>query len=292
MKMVGDYLVDVHSQRDTYLLGSPSYQLTIVDAFAGNEDLLSGYKQSFRHYQEKSKAYNSLKNQADEWKKEADYHRFLHEELEKAGLQEGEQESLEEELRIMEHAEEIKTKLLEATSMLGDSEFSVNEQLQSIRKNLEHISALSEHYMPLKNRVESCLVELKDIAGELESEGQSVEFEPAELERVQERLSVLFSLQQKHTVSSVMELIETRNDLEAKVNRVLNLDGELDVAQKELDQAEKVLLENGKKLTGSRKSCFAPFKTQVESLLKGLGMPDATIAFGHRAVRAGAKRVG
>ncbi len=288
MKIIGDYLVDVHSQRDTLLLGSPSYQLTIVDAYAGNEALLLDYQQNFRLYKQKLKAYNELNAQAVELKKEADYHQFLFDELNKANLQEEEQENLEAELQIVEHAEEIKTKLLEITSMLNDSELAVIEQLQSIRKTLEHLGGLSEHYMPYKNRVESCLYELKDIATELISEEQAVEFEPSKLETIQERLSEIFRLQQKHGVASVRELLTIHSDLEQKVNRVLNLDGELEQAQQALAKQEKVLTENGKKLTNTRKNALGPFKNQVESLLKGLGMPDATMAYQHREMQPAA----
>jgi len=277
MKLFGNYLVDVHSQRDTYLLGSPVYQLHIIDGFAQNAPILQDYKKAYLTFKKFEKAYNDIKHQAEELSKEADYNHFLLDELDKAEIKAGEQAGLEEELQIIEHAEEIKSKLFESMEILDRSEVSVNSSLQQVAKNISSISKYAEHFNPLNDRLESCLHELSDITKEIEAEGHKVEFDKERQEEVNEKLSLIFQLLQKHHIKTETELFEIRESLRQKVTRVQNMDDELEDARVIMAEAETKVLSIGKQLSSSRSKIIPEFKKQLEKLLQDLAMPHATI---------------
>lgn len=287
MKSISSFLVDIHSQRDTYLLGEASYQLRIFDGYAQNGDLFATYRISYKAYKKHESEYLILKEQAEELNKESDYNHFLLEELDKVGVKEGEQDALEEELQIIEHAEEIKSKLFECQEIMENSEFSTTSGLQQVFKNISQISAIAEHFEPLKSRLESCLYELSDIAKEIENESNKVEFDKNRQEEVQERLGLLFQLFQKHHVNTEAELIEIRENLRIKVDKVLNMDDDLSSAKEYLDQLDGELKVIGNKLTTSRISVLKNFKKELESLLKELAMPFASIDIHHEVISPG-----
>ncbi len=281
MKAIGNYLVDIHSQRDTYLLGTSTHQMRIIDGYAQNKDLLDQYRLTFKKFKKLEREYNALKIHAEEINKEADYNHFLLEELEKANILQGELEELEEEQQIIEHAEEIKGKLFECLEMLEHSEYAINSGLQVVSRNIAQISKFAEHFEPLKTRLENCFHELKDIAKEIENESHKVDFDKGRQEEVQERLGLLYHLFQKHHVNSVVELIEIREKLRSKVDQALNIDDELSTANEQLEQLEKKLNLEGEKLTRSRTSILDRFKKELELLLKELAIPQAIIDIKH-----------
>lgn len=284
MKSVSNFLVDIHSQRDTYLLGEVSYQLRMFDGYAQNGSLLDEYRVCYKTYKKHESEYLILKEQAEELNKESDYNHFLLEELDKAALKKGEQEALEEELQIIEHAEEIKSKLFECQEIMENSEFSTNSGLQQVFRNIGQISVIAEHFEPLKSRLESCVHELADITKEIENESNKVDFDQNRQEEVQERLGLLFQLLQKHHVNSEDELIELRENLRIKVDKVLNMDDELTSAKEQLDKLDAELKGFGTKLTASRVTILKSFKIELELLLKKLAMPFANIDIHHEAI--------
>lgn len=284
MKIIGNFLVDVHSQRDTYLLGAASHQLRMIDGYAQNGDLLAKYKDVYKNFKKLENEYITLKQHAEELNKESDYNHFLLEELDKASIKEGEVESLEEELQIIEHAEEIKSKLFECQELMENSEFSVNSGLQIVTKNIDQVCKISEHFEPLKSRLEGCLHELKDITKEIENESHKIDFDKERQEEIQERLGLLFQLLQKHHVNTETELIEIQKDLRTKVDKVLNLDEELADSKQKLDLLDKQLKSAGQELSDSRITIVDEFKKELEKLLKELAMPHASIKFQHQVV--------
>lgn len=284
MKKIGNFLVDVHSQRDTYLLGSASYQLRMIDGFAQNSKLIVSYRNIYKDFKNQDSQYNILKNQAEGLNREADYNHFLLDELDKATLSEGEQESLEAELKIIENSEEIKSKLFECLELLDNSEFAINGGMQQVLKKISQLSAISTNFNKLNSRLESCFHELKDIAGEIDSEIHNVEFDKERQGEVQERLGLLFQLFQKHNVNSESELIEIKNNLQQKVDRVSNLDDDLFKSKEELDFLKNDLILIGNKLTKSRVIVFDKFKKDLEKLLKELAMPHASIKIKHEEI--------
>ena len=284
MKAIGSFLVDVHSQRDTYLLGSPSYQLHIIDGYAQNSRFLMEYQAIYKEYKKLRSSFLTLKEKAEELRKEADYNHFLLEELEQLDLQEGEQEVLEEELQVIEHAEDIKTKLFECQQLLEQSEYAVNPALQQVLKNMEAISEYSAHFESLRERLESCLYELKDIAKEMESESRQVEFDKGRQEEIQQRLAVIFQLLQKHHAKNGDDLIALRKELREKVNRVITLDDDLKAAEDAMKNKEKSLMKAAARLSEARKAVVDDFKQKLQMLLAELAMPHATIRFSHESI--------
>ena len=284
MKEIGTYLVDVHSQRDTYLLGTSAHQMRMIDGFAQNQDLYNKYREVFKEYKKVENEYNVLLQHAEELSKESDYNHFLLEELNNANIKKGEHEQLEEELKIIEHAEEIKSKLFECLEMLENSEYSINANLQLVAKNIAQVTSLADHFEPLNNRLESTYHELKDIAKEIENESHRVEFDKDRHEEIQERVGLIYQLFQKHHTNSEEGLIEIRESLSEKVDKVLNMDDELQKIKSKYDQLQDQLEKVGKDLSNSRSSVLSQFKKELESLLRELAMPHASISINHSQV--------
>lgn len=287
LKQLGASLMDIHSQHDTLLLGTNAFQLNLIDAFAQNSELKDSYSLQYQQYQEKKSIHEQLVHESAELRKEADYNQFLFEELEKGNFQTGEQEEMEEDLAKLENAEEIKTRLNEALAIADQSEFNINNFVLDLKNSLNQISSFSSNYESLRDRVESVLIELKDITGELEQEEGNVEYDPTRTEEVQERLSLLYKLQQKHQVTDIAALREIQEALSDKVLRVENLDEAIEAADAAQTKALAKLNKLGDQLSTSRKKIFKAFQTQIQELLAGLGMPNARLAIEHKGQEPG-----
>ena len=279
--------MDVHSQHDTLQLGSNQYQLTLIDGFAQNKSVFQDYQITYQNYKQKLKVYQELLQEADALRKEADYHRFLGEELIKASLSEGEQERLEEELKVLENSEEIKHRLNEALQALDKSEVSAHSLLFDAKNAIKLLSNFSPTYAQILERLESILIESKDLINELENEESSVAYDPQKTAETQERLSLIYQLQQKHQVATVAELLKVQKSLEQKMQTVENLDEVIDKAHKEQTAAHAKLMTIGKTLSESRSRVFDSFKNQLVELLDKLGMPEASVDMDHQMIEPG-----
>ncbi|WP_242916381.1 DNA repair protein RecN [Pontibacter liquoris] len=291
LRKIGDNLMDIHSQHDTLQLGDTSYQLNILDVYAGNTSLdiyagnlshLKNYNDTYRSYKKLESDYRKLTDQLAQAQKELDYHTFLLSELEEASLQEGEQEQQEEELKQLENAEDIKLKLSQAVQYLSESEFNITSALKDTAYLLGQLAQFSGKYEELRTRTESCMIELNDVAGELEDAERKTEADPERASEVQERLNLIYTLQRKHQVQSITELLTIQRDLEAKVGSVLNLDTAIANTQKAMQAAEKEMLEKAAILSERRKSSFGKFEQELYALLAELGMPNARIVIQHK----------
>jgi DNA repair protein RecN (Recombination protein N) len=283
LRRVTSELMDVHSQHDSVLLGSNEYQLQIVDTYAQNGEFLTRYKTDFRTFRQKQEAYDRLQAEAAEAKKEFDYNAFLLDELSKARLQADEQESLETELNLLENAEEVRNRLQTAQGYLNDPEQSILGWLQSTFANLNAIGNFAPAYAQLRDRVQSTLIELKDISAEVESEAESVELDDEKIATIQERLNLIYNLQQKHGAKNVAELLTLQADLERKVSKVLNLDDELAIAQQAAHDAWQTLQVSAEVLSESRRGVLPEIETRVTSLLADLGIPNGQLVVDHQA---------
>ncbi len=277
LRRIGSELMDVHSQHDSILLGSQEYQLQLVDTYAQNGSLLDAYKEQFRDFRKKQEAYDRLQAEARDIRKEFDYNSFLLEELAQARFQENEQSDMEKELTTLENAEEIKQRLVAAVGYLNDPEQSILNWMQSVVGNLNGISGYGSTYTSLRDRVQSCLIELKDVVSELESEEDAVELDDEKIALLQERLSLLYNLQKKHNVTTVAELLGIQADLERKVSKVLNLDDELTAAQQAAHQAWEKLEQVARQLSDSRKVILPEIEDLVTGLLNDLGIPNGRL---------------
>lgn len=278
LRRVTSQMMDIHSQHDSVLLGSNEYQLEIVDTYAQDDNLLRQYRLDYQDYRSKRTAYEQLQAEASAMRKEFDYNNFLYEELSRAQLQADEQETLEQELNILENAEEIKERLQLAYEYLDNSEQSVIDYLKSAVGNLTYISKLSDQYEQLLQRAQSSLIELRDLADEISSEQDTVEIDDARAETIRERLNLLYQLQTKHQVSDVPALIALRNELGQKVSTVLNLDDALATAKTQTEAARAQLQISADELSKARHAVLRPIEEEIGNLLHDLGMPNASLS--------------
>lgn len=284
LKRLGLKLMDVHSQHDTLRLAHKSYQLEVIDAVANSQKILNEFQLAYTDYQEKYKIYQSLVEEGNQIRKDADYNQFLFEELDKAQLDETEQEGLESELNKLENAEEIKTKLHEGLNISDRGDLNLMGMLHELKGSLNQISQFGSAYEALGERVESIRIELKDIIGEIEIEEGNIEYDPQRTLDVQERLNLIYKLQQKHQVSSISELVSIYEELGNKVLKVGNLDEAIEEAKKSETAAYTAAYKLADKLSEKRTAVFDSFSSEITLLLADLGMPNASIALRHNVV--------
>ena len=275
MKRIGGLLMDIHSQHETLQLGQQTFQLKLIDAYADHSSLLNEYHNAWAIFQEAKKRFESLTAEADTLRQEADYVRFQLDELLKADLQENEQESLESELKIMEHAAEIKSRLQQIIDVVNHSEFAALNGLREARNHLQVIAGFSSRYEELHRRMDSLMIELDDLASEFERESDDVEFDPDRTETLKERLSLLYRLQKKHRVTDVKELLSIQENLTQKDGLTSNLDETLLTARQNFEKAMDKVKGLALRLSDSRKKVFKPLCKQITKLLQELGMPNA-----------------
>ncbi|HRG78949.1 MAG TPA: DNA repair protein RecN [Cyclobacteriaceae bacterium] len=289
MKKIGSRLMDIHSQHETLELGTKSFQLNLIDSFASNIRLRETYSQHWKIFIEAQQAYTELKDESVALKKESDFISFQLDELVKADLKEGELEKLEPDLKILEHAEEIKTQFNAIIQQLERSDYSVSSVLSAVRNQLQSIASYSPNYNHLLQRLESTRIELDDILQEVEQAEEKIEFDPLRTEEIKDRVSTLYQLQHKHRLQDIGQLIELRDSLQLKMDKTNNLDELLAQAKASLTKAENNLTIAAADLSKSRQKIFTPLTKQLTHLLKELGIPDASLAIEHLNVAPGPK---
>jgi DNA repair protein RecN (Recombination protein N) len=281
VKKLGNQIMDIHSQHETLLLGNQLFQLKLMDAFAGNHSLVDNYQHTWQSYQSAKKVYEALQQEADTLREEADYVNFQLEELVKAGFEEGEQEKLESELQIMEHAEDIKNRFNNILDSLTRSEFATRNSLVEARNHLQAVSSFSKSYENLFERLHSVIVELDDILQEIENEESGVEFDSVKTTAAKDRIDLLYRILKKHRINTIQELLSLQDELQRKADQTSNLDQELTSLRAAFEQAEKNLTTAAKKLSESRQKSFEPICKEIMRLLKELGIPEAVLKIEH-----------
>ena len=281
LKDIGEKLVDIHSQHKNLLLGKEDFQRSVLDIFAKNAELLNHHRSLYRQTQDARRQWETAVAEANRNRDEEDYLRFQFEQLDEAKLQEGEQEELEEEAAMLEHAEEIKQNLYVAQGQLqGCDNEGETDVLQGMRHAMSAIQAISDKMTAaneLYERLNSCYIEVKDIANEVESLAEGVEYNPARLEQVNERLNTIYSLQQKHHVETVEELIALREQLKAQLDAIDNSDENVAELKKKWEELQGQTRKLATELSDRRKKAAAPLQKELEKSLQSLGMPNARI---------------
>ncbi len=285
LKRIGENLIDVHSQTDTLALASNEYQLGIVDTYAQNSDELKAYSDDYQQFIIAKLNMEALERQAKLGKKDFDYNNFLFEEISKSKLVLGELTQIEQELELVENAEDVKVKLEMTAEYLYNADNSAIDYLEEAASNLSSISGFSENFLSLKNRLQSTIIELKDIFREVELALKSVDVDKSNIENLQSRINLYYNLFQKHQVKTDAELIAIRDDLFQKVNSILNLDDDLAFARKNLDLAKIEIAKSAKKLTETRLNIIGEFESKIGSLLADLGMPNAALKIEHKLIQ-------
>jgi len=277
LNSLGNYLIDIHSQHETLSLGNNEYQFQVIDTLAKNEALILGYRQKLKEYKSLQKRALQLKEEQTQAAKEYDYNLFLLKELEEANLQPGMQEELEERYEELNNVEELTEQLGAAFNLLEQEEVGSLASLKEVRVLLGKISSFSDNYRNLHERLESVVIELDDIATEVESALERIEANPEELEAVNQKLQLIYNLQKKHTVSSIEELQEIRNELQEKVAITENADTAVAEINRVIESKKDQLSEIAVQLHQSRQKIIPPFIIETEKILSDLGMPNARL---------------
>ena len=278
LKKIGSQLLDIHSQHDSILLGNNDFQLQVVDSFAKNASILKTYSKHYQAFRQAALRFDDLQKRAAQLRKEFDYDQFLFQELNTASLRQGEQEKLEEELTILENAVEIKERLQLAYTYLDNPATSVLDLLKNTTAVLAQASRLVNGYEALRQRAQSSLIELRDLADEIDQVNNSVEVDAGRSQEVQERLDLIYSLLKKHQVTSVEELLDIEKQLQKKLTIVLNLDDDLLAAEKEMKNAQDEMLKSSAILSESRKKVVKPIEKLILERLAELGIPNASLS--------------
>ncbi len=278
MKILGEKLIDVHSQHQNLLLNKEGFQLNILDILAQDEKELSDYQKSYREYRQVCHDLEDFIVQAEKSRQDEDYLRFQLEQLEEANLQTGEQVSLEQEAETLSHAEDILAGLYKAGQLMDGDE---NGTLALTKECIQTLQNVSKVYPPAQEwleRLDSCYIELKDLAREISGSQEAVEFNPARLDFVNERLNLIYTLQQKHHVKSVEELIALTADYRMRLDAITSFDERIAALRNRQQELYQTVLQKAEVLTEVRTRSARYIESQMESLLVPLGMPNVRFA--------------
>ncbi len=275
LQVLGERLIDIHSQHQTLQLTSNDFQFQVIDALANNVDVLYHYKQELKTFKKLQKELKALLAFQAEAIKEHDYNSFLLNELVEANLIEGEVETLEEEYETLNNVESIKEKLSEAHQLLSEEHIGTLSSLTALKNTFQKLSSYASKYENLYNRVNSSLIEMDDVFAEVDALQDDLDADPQRLEVVDAKLKVLHNLMQKHVATDISELITIKNDLEDKVSITENLDATINKKQSEITLKENELNEIAKTINKKRLEVIPLLKNQLENILASLGMPNA-----------------
>lgn len=277
LKELGSQLVDIVSQHQTLELNSNEFQLSIVDAIASNDTFIERYVKAFKNYKQTEKTLAELIEQEAKARQDEDYLSFILNELTEANPVENEQEELEKTLEILSHAETIQQSAGNASTALGGNEQAVIDALREIRNNLAQASKYHSGLNELSKRIESALIDLKDVAAELEAIAENTQADPQELERINGRLQLLFNLQKKHRVANNQELIGYMNEVSTKVKNISSLSDDIVKTQLLLESLKQELVQHADALSKRRIKSIPEIEKNVNALLVQVQMQDARI---------------
>jgi DNA repair protein RecN (Recombination protein N) len=277
LKKLGEKLIDVHSQHATLEINDEDFQLLVIDTVAGNQNLLNNYREVFKSFKRAQTQLKDLISQSEQSKSDLDYFQFQFDELNKANLFEGEQNELERELDSLTHAEDIKKNLLSSIAVLSQNEPSAILQIKEAAVSLANAEKYNPEINSLTERLNSCLIEVKDILSEIERIEQSSLINEARLEKVSDRLDLIYSLQKKHRAGSENELIAIRDEISNKLNSILFADEDIEKLKAEVDGLYKEVLNLSIQLDKTRTECIPKVETQVMKTLTEIGMPNAVL---------------
>lgn len=275
LQELSSLLVDLHQQFDTLELGDSDFQREVMDALAGNADILQEYASIFKQWQAVSRECDALREQKLQFDKESDYNQFQYNELEEAGFKENELEEIDNDLKLLNNAEGIKSVLNKAHFELGENENPVVQQVKSLYNQLHPYQSFHADLEPLLHRLQSTQIELQDIADEIGRINDRVQYDPEKIEALNERLSMGYRLMKKHGVQSTSELLVIQKQLEEKLQAVLNIDELIGAKEKQAGQLQEQALKIAETISKARQKQVKPFEEKVNKLLVRVGMPNA-----------------
>ena len=274
MRELGESLVDIHSQHQNLLLQKEDFQLNVVDIIAQDSKLLGDYRATYNQYRQAQQRLAKMEEEIARSRENEEFLRFQFKELDHAQLVEGEQESLEQEAETLTHAEDIKTALYDADNTLTNEDGSILERLKSTCQQLASIKEVYPAIAEAAERLDSSYIELKDIAQEIGTNVDRVDFEPARLDEINSRLDTIYSLQQKFHVQDISGLIEIRDNIKQQLDHIGNSDEELAALQQEAGHWLSKAGQAAKKLTELRTRTAKKIETEMQKRLVPLGIPN------------------
>ena len=284
LNALSSLLVDLHQQFDTLELGESDFQREVLDALANNFPVLASYQQIFSNAQAARREWESLKEQKAQFEKEFDYHQFQFNELEEAGFRENELEDLDLELKMLSNAEGIKTALSKAYYDMAESEEPIVRQIKSMLAGIQHYAELHPELPGIIERLQSTYIELQDIADEIDRINGHIGSDAERLEFINERLSLGYRMLKKHGVATTNELVAIRNNLNEKLQAVLNIDEAIAAGEKKYNELIGRAEALATKISAARSAQTNPLETKVNKMLAQVGMPNARIKVDIRRV--------
>ena len=272
---LGQQLVDIHSQHQNLLLQKEDFQLNVVDIIAHNSQLLNDYRTLFDGYAKAKAALREKEEECEKDRANEDFLRFQADELVKAQLIDGEQEELEQELETLSHAEDIKGALFDADNLLSGDDRCITQSCKTMLSRLSDIGDVYPAIRQVTERIDSAYIELKDIARDISNLAESIDFDPARLTMANERLDTIYTLQKKHHVESVAELIAIRDNLTARLNDITNSEDMLEDMRRQVEDMHRKATEAAARLTESRQEAARHVTEQLLAQMTALGMPNA-----------------
>ncbi len=277
LKNIAHQLIDIHSQHQNLLLGDTGFQLNVVDTVAQNKEIQDLYRSKYKVLKKLEKEKADLEEQNSKLNADVDYMQFQFNQLQELKLVAGEQDELEKEQELLSHAEEVKGGLYSVVQLFNGDSYPILNSLKESLKNLEKISSYLSDIEGWTNRIDSAYLDLDDLISDMEGVMDGIEYDPERLQLVSSRLDQIYSLQQKHKVESVEELIAIKDNLEKQLQKISSFDEDLEAKQKEIDKAINDLKTVSQKLSNSRKKVFKTIENTISGQLLELGMPNAIL---------------
>lgn len=277
LRLLSRMLVDLHRQFDTLELGDSSFQREVLDALAGQLDIVQQYRETYTQWVEAQHRLKEVEEQKLQFTREFDYNKFLFDELEEAGFQENELEEADAALKLLSNSEGIKSALEKAVYELGEGDHPAVQQLKSITGSLQNFADYHKSLPSLVERLQSVQIELKDIQSELEAVNDHIQFDPKKMDQLSERIALGYKLQKKHGVQSTAALLELKRELEEKLQAVLDIDTVIQERTAQVAALEKKADSIAEQLHAGRKKQVKPLQENVNKLLAQVGMPNARL---------------
>lgn len=279
MKSIGVKLVDIHTQSQSLVSSKDDFFFSLIDSLSEQQNIVTNFSQNLSIYKEMNLELEKLNRLNASLQNDYDYNQFLFNELNNAKLRDGEQEELEESLKVLKNSEEIILSLNEIDNLFQNDPNCIENQIRNLNSILNNLSNYSDKFQEYKNRIESVLIELDDVKLELRNSSLNFNHNSSDLEGFESRLNLIYSLQKKHSVNSILQLIELKDNLKKKLddNQVVGID--IDNLKNDILIKESLLKEQSKKISISREKVLPNLKIEIESILSSLGMENASFVF-------------
>lgn len=274
LKELGEHLLDIHSQHQNLMLNKEDFQLNVIDVFAQNKKVLAEYQDLFKKYKSEAGKLEELQAAISKIKENEDFLQFQNKELSEANLEEGEQESLEQQSELLTHAEEIKNTLYNADSLLSSDEHNIITQLRSISDSMNNIQNVYPDAEVLTNRLNDCVIELKDISREIVSHVEDIDYDPEKLQAINSRLDTIYTLEKKYHTSNIPDLIKKHEEIKSQLSRIDNFDVDFKAQQDKVDRLKESCVKKANALTVSRQKAARKIEKELAARLIPLGIPN------------------